>query len=122
MSLSEGDASARYDADNILGMYRYLQGRGEVYVIEVQKPPQWIAVGDAALCPNLIPIVIGDGKYRSRGLGTRVLRLLIARARELGWRRIGVSGVFTYNPRARRLLEGAGFRVTGLRSSSLPTS
>jgi RimJ/RimL family protein N-acetyltransferase len=117
MWLSEGDASAQYDVDTIGRMYRYLLERGEAYIIELLCGDAWCAVGDAALCPNLIPIVIGVPEFRSKGIGSRVLRLLIARARALGWKRIGVSGVYTYNPRARRMYEGTGFRVTGVRSA-----
>lgn len=115
MRLSEGDFAARYDEGTILAMYRYLLERGEVFIIELGTPDGWAAIGDAALCPDLIPIVIGVAEYRSKGWGSRVLRMLIDRARALAWRRIGVSGVYTYNPRARRLYEAAGFRMCGLR-------
>ncbi len=115
MWLSEGDAAARYDAAMISSMYRYLLERGEAYIVEIRAAEAWVALGDAALCTDCIPIVIGVPEHRSRGLGSRVLRLLVTRARALGWRRIRVKGVYTYNPRTRRLYERAGFRLTGLR-------
>jgi RimJ/RimL family protein N-acetyltransferase len=95
-------------------MYETLASVGELYIIEVQTSSGWQAIGDAALCPDALPIVIGDSAYRSRGFGGRVLRLLIARARALGWPKLTVKGVFTYNDRARRLYERAGFRIVGV--------
>jgi len=74
----------------------------------------WHPIGDASLCATAgTPITIGDARYRERGLGTQVLALLIDRAKSLGWAEMVVSGIYTDNPRARRLYERAGFRITG---------
>jgi GNAT superfamily N-acetyltransferase len=92
-------------------MYKYLMAHGELYIIEVRKKGTWFPIGDASLCTDTIPIVIGHAAYRSRGYGKRVLRMLIERARILGWNCLYVQKVRTCNTRARRLYEGAGFSV-----------
>ena len=115
LRLSEGEGTLPYDATVIEQMWRTMITRCEVYIIETLTPAGWLAIGDVALCrEGGVPIVIGDAAYRSRGLGTRILRLLIGRARSLGWSRLIVKGVYTYNDRSRRLYERAGFRKIGL--------
>lgn len=86
--------------------------KGELYVVEAQEAGGgWHPIGDAALTPADLPVVIGDPAYRGKGLGRRVLALLLQRARELGWAAARVRCVYTHNLRARRLFEGAGFRL-----------
>ncbi len=112
LRFSEGEGTAPYDAARVEQMYRTMATRCEVYIVEVRSEGGWWAVGDAGLCREAgVPIVIGEAAYRSRGLGRRVLRLLVERAWALGWSRLVVQGVFTDNDRARRLYERAGFRV-----------
>lgn len=114
LHLAQGEESGPWDAAMVQRMYREMATRCEVYIIEVSVGGNWHAIGDAAVCPTAgIPIVIGEQKWRSRGLGRRVLALLVGRARTLGWSKMVVSGVFRDNDRARRLYEGAGFRITG---------
>jgi RimJ/RimL family protein N-acetyltransferase len=113
LRLSEGEDTPPYDADMVERMYRYLARHRELYVIEVREPDGWRAIGDGALCPDSIPIVIGEAAYRSHGLGTRVLSLLVRRARDLGWPKLTVKGIYTHNQRARRLFERAGFSMLG---------
>ena len=113
LRFSEGEGTQAYDLATVERMYRYLDGCGELYVIEVETPRGWYPVGDVTLCRDTLPIVIGDPAYRSRGLGGRVLRLLVQRATDLGWPELKVKSIFTYNQRSRRLFEGAGFRLTG---------
>lgn len=114
LRFSEGEGTPPYDAARVERMYRSMTTRCELHLIEVQSHDGWHAIGDAALCGEAgTPIVIGDAAYRSRGFGSRVLRLLITRARALGWSKLVVKGVYTYNERARRLYERAGFRVCG---------
>lgn len=103
-----------YGRNTIEGMYRFFMKRGEAYIIEARDAAgYWEAIGDAALTPDTVPIVIGAPEYRNRGYGRRVLKLLIARARELGWRKLKTKGIWTSNPRSRRTFEAAGFRLAG---------
>jgi RimJ/RimL family protein N-acetyltransferase len=114
LRFSEGEGVSPYDAAMVERMFRDMTSRCDVYVIEVQLPHGWHAIGDAALCATAgTPITIGDGAYRSRGLGKRVLALLVARARTRGWARMVVSGIYTDNERALRLYRRAGFSITG---------
>ena len=113
LRFSEGEGTPAYDRATVERMYRHLAERGELYIIEVEDQGHRRAIGDTALCRDALPIVIGEAAYRSRGLGARVLRLLVDRARALGWDRLAVQGVYTSNERARRLFERAGFVTTG---------
>ena len=104
-----------YDSSRVRRMFEATSKKGEVYLIEVLHDSKWCAVGDASLLSDAIPIVIGDPAFRSRGIGTQVLELLIDRARELGWTSIKVSGVLTYNERSLRMYRRAGFMPDGNR-------
>ena len=108
---SEGGASP-YDADKVEKMYKHLLGKGELFIIEIRQADQWLAIGDAALCTDCLPIVIGDGKYRSQGIGKKVLGLLIRYAQSQGRDKLRVNGVYTFNERSRRLYESFGFVAT----------
>jgi RimJ/RimL family protein N-acetyltransferase len=113
MDLSESTREP-YDEAVVKGMYSYLLGRGEAYIIEVRDEARgWMPVGDVALTPQSVPIVIGVPEHRNRGLGRRVLELVIARARELGWRVLRTKGIWTRNTRSRRLFEAVGFKLVG---------
>ncbi|WP_274364351.1 GNAT family N-acetyltransferase [Paenibacillus thermotolerans] len=105
-----GESAAPYDAERVEKMYKYLLNKGEVYIIEKEEEGGWLAIGDAALCSDCLPIVIGDGRYRSQGIGKRVLKLLIRRAEAVGIARLLVNGVYTFNERSRRMYEGVGFK------------
>lgn len=114
LRFSEGDGTPPYDFAMVERMYRYLSEHGELYMIEVKDDrDRWHAIGDATLCRDSLPLVIGESAYRSKGLGKRVLGLLIDRARELGWAELQVKRVFSYNLRSRRLFERAGFTLSG---------
>ena len=89
-----------------------------VYVIEVVTPSGWLPIGDAILAPHTMPIVIGHQEYRNRGLGKRVIAMLVRRARSLGWRDLAVKSIYTYNERSRRAYESAEFRVVGTRTDA----
>ena len=58
-----------------------------------------------------IGIAISAG-YRDVGIGTEMLKTLIARGREIGLKVIKLS-VFSTNPRAKHVYEKVGFRETG---------
>jgi RimJ/RimL family protein N-acetyltransferase len=111
MDLSEG-ISEPYGEDTIGGMYRFFLARGEAFIIEVRdETGDWLAIGDAALTPETVPVVIGVPEYRSRGLGRRVLALIIEHAREQGWAKLKTKGIWTRNPRSRRAFEAVGFKL-----------
>lgn len=60
----------------------------------------------------MIPIVIGLKDFRARGIGKRVINLLIIRARELKWKRLKVNKIYVYNLASRKMFEDLGFRKT----------
>ena len=110
LQLSEG-GEAPYDRAQIRRMFEVLSSKGELYLIEVQETEGWRVVGDAALIPEDVPIVIGRPEDRARGIGTEVLQLLLLRARVLGWTEVRAMGIVPANHRSRRLFERAGFVV-----------
>lgn len=101
-----------YDAGTVKKMYRYLIDNGEFYIIELLENGMWVAVGDVCLMKNSTPIVIGSKDYRSRGIGKRVLSMLVRRARELGWNEMNVKGIYSYNTRSLKLFQSLGFQET----------
>ncbi|MDP9728818.1 GNAT family N-acetyltransferase [Alicyclobacillus tolerans] len=107
---SEGEGTEPYNQETVERMYRYLSEHGELYIIEVQESGVWKPIGDVALCPDMVPIVIGNILYRGLGLGRRVIQMLIDRATALGWERLVVSKVYSYNRRSLRMFESVGFR------------
>lgn len=112
LCFSEGPGVQAFDRIRIEKMYRWLSDRGHVFVIEVFDET-WRSVGDAALCEALMPIVIGDVKYRNRGVGSQALQLLIEAARSRGWTKLVAHKIFSYNARSMKLFEKAGFVRTG---------
>ena len=111
MRLSE-DVLEPYDEDTISGMYEYLLARGEAYIIEVREASgDWRAIGDIALTPETVPIVIGLPEDRNRGLGRRALELVIGRARDLGWAKLETKSIWTRNTRSRHVFESVGFKL-----------
>lgn len=108
---SEGPGVLPFDRTRIENMYRWLSTRGQVFIIEVLDG-QWLPVGDASLCENLMPIVIGDSRYQNRGVGSQVLRLLIEKAQELGWSHLIAHQIYSYNIRSIKLFEKFGFTKT----------
>lgn len=107
---SEGTTEP-FDTTRIHGMYRWLSERGQVFIIEVFDE-DWIPVGDISLCANLIPIVIGDPRYRGRGVGSQALGLLIEEATRLGWSKLIAHQIFSYNHRSLKLFQKFGFQKT----------
>jgi RimJ/RimL family protein N-acetyltransferase len=110
LQLSEG-GEAPYDRAQIRRMFEVLSGKGELYLIEVQEAAGWRVVGDAALIPEDLPIVIGRPEDRGRGIGAEVVQLLLRRARALGWTEVRAERIVPANRRSQRLFERAGFVV-----------
>ena len=55
---SEGPGTPAYDRDTVERMFRYLAEHGEFYIIEIFNDGSWLPIGDAALLPESVPIVI----------------------------------------------------------------
>ncbi|WP_158289449.1 GNAT family N-acetyltransferase [Paenibacillus flagellatus] len=105
-----GELADPYDAARIETMYQYLTERAEVYMIEVLEENGWIPIGDVSLFHDCgVPIVIGNPAYRSRGIGKRVMRRVVERAKELGRDSVTTNGVYVFNDRSRRMFESLGF-------------
>jgi RimJ/RimL family protein N-acetyltransferase len=111
LQFSEG-GEPPYDRARVRRMYDALSSQGELYLIELREPGGWRPIGDAALLPDDVPIVIGRPDDRSRGVGGAVLRLLLRRARALGWTELHVGAIDPANIRSRRMFERAGFVAT----------
>lgn len=110
LALSEGPGTAPFDRQRVVRMYRILDRIGELFMIEVRDGDRWVAVGDVTLAQETLPIVIGEKAYRRRGIGSRVLGLLIGRARELGFPSLEAKHIWEFNEASRRLFERAGFQ------------
>ncbi|MCI0184911.1 hypothetical protein MM817_03208 [Acidibacillus sp. S0AB] len=108
---SEGPNVAPFDYNRIEKMYKWLSQRGQVYIIEVFDGG-WVPVGDVTLCEELIPIVVGDNRYRRRGVGSRVIELLIEKAKGFGWSKLTAHKIFAYNTPSIKLFENHGFIKT----------
>jgi RimJ/RimL family protein N-acetyltransferase len=100
--------SQPYGPEELRAMFEALSRKGELYLIEHAQQP----VGDAALLPDDVSLVIGRPDDRSRGIGTEALQLLIMRARELGWHDMHVAQIHPENVRSHRLFARAGFEPT----------
>lgn len=100
-----------YSPEKLGGMYRWLNDHGELYFIEVLEDGNFVPIGDVTFWQKDMPIVIGDSRYRGRGIGSRVIGALIARGRELGCGELWINEIYHYNTGSRRCFEKAGFRV-----------
>ena len=103
--------SEPYTYEKLTNMYRYLNGKGELYFIEVREAGEWKPIGDVTFWQEDMPIVIGDARYRGRGIGRRVVSALVARGRELGYDRLYVGEIYDYNTASQRCFESVGFRA-----------
>lgn len=78
---------------------------------------EFVPIGDVTLKEENPAIVIGVPKYRGIGIGKKVMRAIIARARELGIKRFYNTAIYDYNTASRRLSESVGFRCVGKRGN-----
>lgn len=102
-----------YDAEKLYRMYRVLNGRGELYFIEKKalNCSDYVPIGDVTFCQNDLPIVIGDKTLRGQGIGRRVIRALVERAKTLGYCSLDVQEIYSYNLGSRKMFESVGFRA-----------
>ena len=91
-------------------MYTYLNRMGELYFIEVLQDNAYKPIGDVTFWQEDMPIVIGDKSYRGKGIGKKVVRALVARGKALGFQKMYVADIYSYNQGSRRCFESVGFR------------
>ncbi len=100
-----------YTPEKLGRMYACLEGRGELYWIEILEDSRWRPIGDVTFWRDDMPIVIGDRRYRGRGVGRRVVSALIRRGQSLGYDWLRVQEIYDCNTASRRCFEAAGFRA-----------
>lgn len=106
---SEGVKDKIYDMETIKKMYTYLNNIGELYFIEILENEQWNPIGDVTLSEENFPIVIGNKDYWGKGIGKKVISVLIDRAKRIGLRKIYIPAIYKYNERSRNLFTSFGF-------------
>ena len=97
-----------------------------VLAIEVREGERWVHIGNIGLHridwknrTATLGIVIGERKYWGRGYGTEAVRTMVRYAfEELGLNRVELE-TFSFNARAIRCYEKAGFRREGIRRRAL---
>lgn len=100
-----------YDWDRLERMYSFLDGHGELYFIEVLEDGLWRPVGDVTFWKDDMPIVIGDSRYRGRGLGRKIIAALVERGRALGYSELKVGEIYDFNLPSQKCFESVGFQA-----------
>ena len=105
----------------------YLSRKDDIILaIEVREGDSWVHIGNIGLhridWKNRVAtlgIVIGEKAYWGRGYGTEAVRTMLRYAfHELGLNRVELE-TYSFNPRAQRCYERAGFRREGVRRGAL---
>ena len=110
---AEGPQTQPFDRQRLENMYRYLNHHGRLYIVQCYRDGRWEAVGDVTLAKDMLPIVLGEERYRNQGLGFRTLSLLVRYAKnELRWPKLVAHKIFTYNIPSVRLFKKSGFMIT----------
>lgn len=105
VKLVDGLDAEKYDYNKLKKMYEYLDNIGELYFIEVLDNDEFIPIGDVTFWKEDMPIVIGDKKYRGKGIGKKVIKALIKRAMNLGYHEIKVREIYKYNIASQNYLK-----------------
>lgn len=100
-----------YDYDQLSRMYHYLNDKGELYFIEIYESGKYITIGDVTFWNEDMPIVIGDCRYRHKGIGKKVVEALIKRGRELGYNELFVREIYDFNLGSINLFKNLGFKA-----------
>lgn len=110
---SEGitDPNKRLNMRWVAKKLNALNGSGELYFIEIFENGKFIPIGDVTLQENNPPIEIGLAKYRGVGIGTKVMKILVKRAKEIGIHKIYNTGCYEDNIASQKMLENAGFTL-----------
>lgn len=103
--------SVPYSIEKLYRMYHYLEQNMEVYFIEVKENNKYIPIGDVSFSPFDMPIVIGNKNYRNKGIGTKVIKALILRARALKFSSLEIREIYDYNEGSKKLFEKLGFKA-----------
>lgn len=98
-----------YTSERLVQMYQWLAEHGGLWFVEINDGRGWRAVGDVTLCPDDLPIVIGEKDLRGRHMGRRVIEALCERAQDLGWREVRVKEIYDWNEASQRCFSAAGF-------------
>lgn len=99
-----------YDMKHLAHMYRYLDKSGELYFIEYKFNDNFRPIGDVTLSEKDLPIVIGDISCRGKGIGKKVLSVLIERGRYLGFEKMYVNEIYDFNIKSQKCFESVGFK------------
>ena len=110
---SEGifDDSRRPDLDYVKGMCDYLSMNGDLYYIEAKEGDQYIPIGDVTIKSENPPIAIWKDFYRGKGIGKKVMRVVIEQLKEKGETRITRSCIYKWNHPSKRMHDSLGFHL-----------
>ena len=108
---SEGifDDAKKPNINYIKGMFEWLNNNGELYYIQIREGQDFISIGDVTIKDVNPPIAIWYGKYRGIGIGTKVMKTVIKRLKELGYDKITGTTVYKWNESSQRMHEKLGF-------------
>ncbi len=109
---SEGifDESKIPDLAYVEGMCKYLVNAGELYYIEVKESGEFRPIGDITIKEENPPIAIWFDEYRGKQIGTLVMKTMVNRLKELGFKRIKGSSVYRWNIPSQKMHEKLGFQ------------
>lgn len=99
-----------YSHETLTNMYHYLNGKGELYFIEVSEDGEWKPIGDVTFWQEDMPIVIGAREYRGKGIGKKVVSALVERGRAIGYDKLYVGEIYDFNTGSQKCFESVGFR------------
>ena len=91
-------------------MYTWWNQAGEVYFIEVLENKIYKSIGDVSFKQDDMPILIGDKNYRKKGIATKVIRKLIERGKELGYKELEIEEIYSWNLDSQKLYTNLGFK------------
>jgi RimJ/RimL family protein N-acetyltransferase len=99
-----------YDMDRLYRMYSYLNVHGELYFIEVHDGHNYMKIGDVTFSREDMPIVIGVKSYRGKGIGSKIVKTLVERGKQLGYTYLVINEIYRYNIGSQKLFESVGFK------------
>ncbi len=105
--------------DYIIRMYDYLVEHGELYFIEAMVNGQFKPIGDICVKQENMPVVIGDGLFRGKGIAKQAMGVALERAKAIGINVVRNTQVFDDNIASLRLHESLGYVKVGRQGKSL---